>query len=457
MTDVDLADVQGLIIRGYMMPVVRHLGLRVNDAVQARSFLGEVVDEGSGLPTVTTAAPWATKPDLCLNLGLTFAGLSALGVAAESLASFPVEFAEGPIARAVRVGDTGPSAPENWRPWTTDPGLHLLVSLFGQTHEAVERATQQVASRWRAGWRELGRGDGHALPTNLAHFGYRDGLSQPTIQGVPLAGLPDHLPRAPLGEFLLGHPSQHTHYTYPVPEPRELGRNGSFAAFRILAQDVDAFAGFLQHQAASTGLTQELIAAKLCGRWRNGTPLVLSPETDSPNPPIPPEAMNDFDYVGDHDDARGYRCPVGAHVRRMYPRSGRVAGNGGHLHRVVRRGMTYGPPHVPEQPNDGHERGLLGLFIGVSLRDQFEFLMADWANDGMFAPGLGRTKDPLLGANETDTSRFVIPTSSDPVVLDGFARFVTTKGAAYCFLPSLTAIRFLAASPPDATRAPQHQ
>jgi deferrochelatase/peroxidase EfeB len=191
-------------------------------------------------------------------------------------------------------------------------------------------------------------------------------------------------------------------------------------------------------------MSEELIAAKLCGRWRNGTPLVLSPDTDTPDPLIPPEALNDFDYVGDYGDERGYRCPRGSHIRRMYPRGQRVAGNVAHLHRIVRRGIPYGPPYDPARPRDGHDRGLLGMFIGVSLHDQFEFLMADWANDGTFTAGLGRTKDPLLGAHTDGAGSFSIPRPEGPVVLDGFSRFVTTRGGAYCFLPSISGIRYLA-------------
>ncbi len=116
----------------------------------------------------------------------------------------------------------------------------------------------------------------------------------------------------------------------------------------------------------------------------------------------------------------------------MYPRGQRVAGNGGHLHRIVRRGITYGPPYDPAHPRDGKDRGLLGLFIGVSLRDQFEFLMAEWANDGIFTAG-----------------SFSIPSPEGPIALPGLPRFVTTRGALYCFLPSITAIRYLANSLPE--------
>jgi Dyp-type peroxidase family len=442
---VDLADVQGLVLRGYSMPVGRHVGLRVRDPAAARQFLASLDTSDPAVPAITTAAPWTVKPDCCVNLGITYQGLAALGVPAEHLASFPEEFVQGAVARAATVGDVGSSAPDQWLPWLRDPGPHLLLSLFAQSVDALDSTTTQLAQSWHLGCAEMGRYDGAWLPDNTAHFGYRDGLSQPTIENVPLSGLPDSLPRASVGDFLLGYPSRHPEFTYPVPAPAQLGGNGSFAAFRVLEQDCDGFAAFLAQQAAKTGLSEELIAAKLCGRWRNGVPLVLSPDTDTPDPPLPREALNDFDYVGKYGDERGYRCPVGSHVRRMHPRGQRVVGDGGgHLHRIVRRGIPYGPPHDPAHPRDGQPRGLLGLFIGVSLHDQFEFLMTEWANNGRFTAGLGATKDPLLGDNADGTGTFSIPRPEGPVVLDGFSRFITTRGGAYCFLPSISGLRYLA-------------
>ncbi|MGH3601384.1 MAG: Dyp-type peroxidase [Pseudonocardiaceae bacterium] len=445
MEAVELADVQGFILRGYTMPVARYLGLSVREPTGAGAFLGTLVDSDPAVPSITTAQPWAAKPDYCVNLGITFTGLAALGVPRASLASFPVEYREGAVQRATSVGDVGTSAPDQWLPWLVDPTLHLLLILSAQSADALDAATKRLEQAWSASCVELGRHDGAALPGDAAHFGYRDGLSQPTIDGVPLAGLPDHLPRAPVGEFLLGYPSQFDRFSYPVPEPPELGVNGSFAAFRVLEQDVDAFAEFVAQQASATGLSEDLIEAKLCGRWRNGTPLVLSPDTDTPEPPIPPEALNDFDYTGEAADEWGYRCPIGSHIRRMNPRGQRVAGDGGHLHRIVRRGIAYGPAYDPAHSPDGQARGLLGLFIGVSLRDQFEFLMTQWANDGIFTAGLGRTNDPLIGAQGNGAGTFSIPQSGGSVVLHGLTRFVTTRGGAYCFLPSISAIRCLAA------------
>jgi Dyp-type peroxidase family len=444
MVAVELADVQGFILRGYTTPVARYFGLSIREPKGAGTLLDSLVDGDPTAPSITTARPWTAKPPCCVNLGITFNGLTELGVPEASLASFPVEYREGAVRRAASVGDVGTSAPDQWLPWLVDSGLHLLLFLSAQSGDELDAATKQLEQAWSTSCVELGRHDGAALPGDAAHFGYRDGLSQPTIDGVPLAGLPDHLPRAPVGAFLLGYPSQFSQFSYPVPVPSELGVNGSFAAFRVLEQDVDAFAEFVAQQASVTGLSEELIEAKLCGRWRNGTPLVLSPDTETPEPPIPPEALNDFDYAGEGGDEWGHRCPIGSHIRRMNPRGQRVAGGGGHLHRVVRRGIAYGPAYDQAHPRDGQARGLLGLFIGVSLRDQFEFLMTQWANDGIFTAGLGRTNDPLIGAQGNGAGTFLIPRPGGSVVLHGLSRFVTTRGGAYCFLPSISAIRYLA-------------
>ncbi len=436
---LDLADVQGVVLRGYTMPRARHLVLRVDSAPAARELLGSLVDGGSRRPQITTGTPWTEKPQVCLNLSVTAGGLRALGVPEESLAGFPEEFTAGAEARADRVGDVGPSAPEHWLPVFRDPGFHLLFSLFGQSAAAVEQATDGLLAGTAPGLTELCRLDAALLGDHVDHFGYVDGISQPTVGGAPPPGPPDRLPVAPAGAFLLGHPSQFRDFTYPVPEPQALGRNGSFAAFRMLAQDVDAFREVLAEQSRRTGASPELVAAKLCGRWRNGTPLVLSPDTGAPVPPVPAEGLNDFGYAA---DPRGERCPIGSHIRRMNPRDSRVAGNGGHQHRIVRRGLPYGPPSDPASPRDGQERGMLGLFIGVSLRDQFEFVMGQWANDGTFAPGLGRTQDPFLGAG--GALPLATPGGGRTELTD-LPRLVTTRGGAYCFVPSTTAIGYLAA------------
>jgi len=462
MAELDLDDIQGLILRGYKMLTARHLILRIDDRDGFKSVLRGLATEEPGTgPSITVAADWNEKPPIgkkpahCVNIGLTFQGLKALGV--PKLESFPVDFVEGAVARAGKVGDTGPNAPENWKGELASPAVHVLLSVSAPDEAELDAVTGElrglIADRGAA--TELSCHDGRGLEGDVAHFGYKDGLSQPTIEGAPMAGLVDPLSLAPAGQFVLGHPRiQHPDSFYPVPEPDQLGRNGSYAAFRILEQDVAGFERFLRESAPRVGMSEEMLAAKLCGRWRNGVPVVMSPETDSPDPPIPDDQLNNVDYVardGGHgyDDRKGHRCPVGSHIRRGWPRSHRVAGGGGHRHRLVRRGLPYGPKYDPAAPDDRPERGLLGLFIGASLVDQFEFLMSEWVNDGIFAAGLGRTKDPILGSNDPADSRFVMPArDGPPAEITGFSQFVTTRGGAYCFLPSITALSYLAELPP---------
>jgi hypothetical protein len=123
-----------------------------------------------------------------------------------------------------------------------------------------------------------------------------------------------------------------------------------------------------------------------------------------------------------------------------------------HSRRLVRRGMPYGPEYIhdlskPRDPNKVEpKRGLLGNFIGANLGAQFEAMSCDWLNLGLQDPRVTGSNDPLLGANEPETSWFDLPLKSGaPIRLRGLPRFVTTKGGAYTFLPSMAAIRYLGA------------
>lgn len=457
MSELALHDIQGFIVRTYAMPALRVFALKIESVNHAARCLDALVSGDPSVPQLTTAAPWSCKPDVCINIGFTYAGLAALGLPSECLASFPQEFVEGPVARASRVGDVGESAPEHWKGRFATADVHVLLFVFAQTEEALGEASARLRAEFvdSRAFSEVSVQDARGLPGNVAHFGYRDGFSQPAIDGGPPPPVPDVLPKAPTGEFLFGHESQYQGFTYPVPTPDALGRNGSFVAYRILEQDCAAFERFLVEGAAQTGLDPELIAAKLCGRWRNGVPLALSPTTADPD--LSFEKYNAFDYaptdeVPDaYDDRRGDRCPIGSHIRRMNPRHSMVAGNSGLKRRIVRRGLPYGPPYDPAHPADGIERGLLGLFIGVSLKDQFEFLMSDWANKGTFAPGLRGTKDPVLGDNGPD-AKFLLPVEgAGTLQISGLSRFVTCRGAAYCFLPSVTALKYLSTVPAATT------
>jgi deferrochelatase/peroxidase EfeB len=270
-----------------------------------------------------------------------------------------------------------------------------------------------------------------------------------TIRGGPERYTPDHQEPCEPWLFVLQDEAEN----YFVPEPRELGLNGSFAVFKMIETDVVGFENFLQSN--KDKIDPELLAAKLCGRWRNGVPLALSPETDRPPGGIPLEQLNNFEYVNadGSGDPRGLRCPVGAHMRRVNPRGQPItgqsqAGGSNNTHRLIRRGLPYGPAYDPTQPYDGIERGILGYFINSSIENQYEFVLGHWVNDSEFAGAVRlnpKAKDPMIGTQDPSESIFVIPQANGapPIKITGFSSFIKTKAAAYCFLPSITAIKFI--------------
>ena len=461
-TPFNPADVQGNVLRGYRTSRVRYLVLEVADAAAARRWLGTTVS-GSGALCVTTETHWAAKPDLCFNISLTYAGLRALGVSETSLATFPSEFVEGMNARAVKLGDVGTSAPEHWAdPFSTPDRVHLIASLNADSLDHLDRAQDQVAAAGDGrAFTVRGLRDGYNFDGDNIHFGYRDSISQPQFAEIHGENVKDSQPTAPLGAVLLGYPSDSEGLFWSVPQPDALGRNGTFNAFRILAQDVAGFEAYLDASAnallgdplgdellppgAEAGFggksrqqaLREIIAAKMCGRWRNGVPLSLSPDTPNPDPPV---SLTDFDYHG------GDRCPFGAHLRRANPRGGTIVQRAArHTRRLVRRGTPYGPAWDPANP-DTVERGLLGNFIGANLGAQFEAISCDWVNSGLQDPRITGANDPLLGANSASASWFDIPLAfGRNIRLQGLPRFVNTRGGAYVFIPSIAAIRHIAA------------
>jgi deferrochelatase/peroxidase EfeB len=252
----DVTDVQGNILRGYRQPRVRHLILAVADATEARSWLGATVSGAGSVPQVTSQAPWDEKPSVCFNIGLTFEGLRALGAASSSLASFPTEFVEGMTARAEKLGDIGDSAPEHWpAPFDKPRDIHLIASIYAKDVADLDRVQGQALQNGRA-FRLLGVREGFNFHGDYVHFGYHDNISQPRFAEIhDPADYPDPQPMAPLGTVLLGYPNNFEGLLWRVPDPVALGRNGTFNAFRVLAQDVVGFESYLT-EAAKYLLTQ---------------------------------------------------------------------------------------------------------------------------------------------------------------------------------------------------------
>ncbi len=228
----------------------------------------------------SAAHPKSPTRDTWVSAALTFAGLRALGVPEASLSSFPPQFAQGMAARAHLLGDIGERGPEHWEKPFGTPDVHVVITAVStseaQLHPAVERAkgTLQKLPGVEAIWRQ----DSGVLKDEKEPFGFKDGISHPAIEGSGIPGTnPNEVPLRP-GEFVLGYPDEMSD-TPIIPQPEVLGRNGSFIVFRKLHQRVAAFRQYLRANATDAA-DEELVAAKMMGRWRSGAPLALSPDGD---------------------------------------------------------------------------------------------------------------------------------------------------------------------------------
>jgi Dyp-type peroxidase family len=288
---------------------------------------------------------------------------------------------------------------------------------------------------------------GSALEGGREHFGYADGFAQPAIEDSGFDALPgqgalngDGWRPIRAGEFILGYPDEQGSPT-PAPPPDSFGVNGSFLVYRKLRQDVAAFRRRLREAAALYPGGEELLAAKIVGRWRDGTPLDRSPHRPNPGIVADPRQNNAFDYG---KDPAGLRCPVGAHVRRMNPRrSLPFDGKLVNRHRIIRRGITYGDPLPEGAEDDGKDRGVIFMCLQGNLARGFEFVQSQWANGGN-AFRLGPDQDVILGPQDTEgPPKMTIP-GEPPFFLGPLSRVVTVRGGEYYFTPGINGLRYLA-------------
>ncbi|MFN3459256.1 MAG: Dyp-type peroxidase, partial [Novosphingobium sp.] len=345
----------------------------------------------------------------------------------------------------------------------------------------------------------------HAKPSNddLSEepFGFVDGVSQPLVRGFPgRHGAPDPVHGVEPGEFILGYTDNRGYYPpsplverpmrdlgmlpevlLPSPPPdqptqypdfadqgarsRDFGRNGSYLVIRQLAQDVDGFRKQLDEKAheickqpdvinphnGNIHRTREWIAAKMLGRWRDGSALIDNPFHPAMKSGVNAMRKNDFLYKD--ADPQGLRCPFGSHVRRTFPRDSLAPTEPVELsvsnrHRLLRRGRPY-------LDNDGDTaRGTLFMAFNADLERQFEFVQQTWLASPTFH-GLESEPDPFAmhkGPTESATQRFTILGRNAPLELCPVQRYVTLKGGGYFFLPGRHALWFLAGAALDTDR-----
>jgi Dyp-type peroxidase family len=493
--DVDVADVQGLVRSSYKhLKEACYFVLQIKNAAAARTWLA-----GQKFASV---ADWPS-PDTVLQVAFTFTGLRVLGVSDTIQDAFPHDFRSGMVgdeARSRRLGDVGPNHPTYWR-WggPRKPEPHLLIMLFakclpdGPGLQMLKSTIQDQL--WKQAFAEL-----KCLSTSdmggEEPFGFADGISQPELvwkrkRKVRERNTRKYTNESALGEFLLGYPNEYARYTdrplvsrkddphdillpaEDLPDKKDFCRNGTYLVLRDLEQDVAAFWKYADKETDNPDQRRDLAEA-IVGRKKCGKPLV---ERDPRRIGGVRDKDTDKNHFTFRKDPDGTACPLGAHIRRANPRTAdlpegtkwgpsvlwRMLGFGGRgsrydllesarFHRLLRRGREYGPCVTIDEalqetvpPKGG--RGLRFICLNANILRQFEFVQNSWISNPKF-DGLDES-DPLLGNreplfNKTPTNTFTRPQKSGVNRRYGnLPQFVTVRGGAYFFMPSLRALRYI--------------
>ncbi len=448
-------DIQGLIRHGYpYFKTADYLLLRFDDDVAGAKQWLKALRREPWLDSARLRAKKLREDDCGVAIAFTAAGLRRLGVPEEDMQSFVIEFQEGMEAdhRSRLLGDIEKNAPGEWR-WGYKDDLHALLIVFWDPDK-------YKSANFRNPIDEIEQIRGcPSIPRRLAGlrkdfepFGFADGISQPLIEGLTEKA-PPGVRAVKAGEFVLGYLNEFG--SYPAsPSVKmdarargllreradgraDFGRNGSFLVMRQLEQHVEVFKDFVA--------SDEHLAACMVGRWKNGSDLVRHGDADARKRSMSMrklEAENDFGYH--REDRHGFRCPIGAHIRRANPRDA-LADEAGispeeaqalaDRHRILRRGRVY---------REGEEQGLLFLCLNANIERQFEFVQGTWLMNAEFA-GLHGETDPLLGnAPDKEVRSMTLQHPRLAERITGLGQFVTVRGGAYFFVPGLKALDYLA-------------
>ncbi|HLH22217.1 MAG TPA: Dyp-type peroxidase [Chloroflexota bacterium] len=414
-----------------------------------------------------------------------------------------------------RVG--GPHNPADLLLIVASDEMDDLYAMVNEIESTIYAPLDQQGQPVRSGLQMIFKQPGAVLPTPLAsheHFGFLDSVSQPGIRGYVNGDLTDviTLRQTPdkrdeqgkpgqdvlwPGEFVFGYPGQDPTADVKTRGPSTRAgpawtENGSYLVFRRLRQDVHAFHAFLHDQANKFAIDPAYLGAKLVGRWPSGAPIMREPRLDNPLLGDVDCANNKFEFFeptpnrlptkddGPYDcsdiipgsnppkpfpaspgDQPGVICPFTAHIRRAYPRDDTTPGHpepdtaeaDTQTHRLLRRGIPYGPPSRSTFANpvdDAVDRGLLFLAYQTSIVRQFEYVQQMANNPHFKAKDIGF--DPIIGQNAggvTRARRFTV------TFVDGAGHtvreeltapkdWVIPTGGGYFFAPGIHGLRVLA-------------
>src|SRR4029453_12812736 len=200
---LELEDVQHYLLTRPHATIAQYNFISFKNAEHGRKWVNALADIVGNVKTVIAASETDMR---WVSLAFTFNGLRKLGVDEVSLATFPEPFRQGMAARARMLGDTGINHPDNWEDKITSEDLHAVVILFARDKEERERCIKKHDEY-------LGANPGVEILSSLLieavlpydyvheHFGYRDRLTTPVIEGMGIEPTPGSHSASKAGEF----------------------------------------------------------------------------------------------------------------------------------------------------------------------------------------------------------------------------------------------------------------
>ena len=492
---LNLSNIQGNIIGGFNKDFQDFLFLQFAGAGHARAWIREILNPKfrPGLANSTSQhvlkfnaqfkalRAEGIEPETVItsewtHLAISFLGFKALGISARSLARFPRAFRAGMANRKKILGDLGANDPKNWLPAFQAGNIHALLIVAADSEAQLNLRVDALQNSriFKNGVRVLYQEHGRTREDERGHehFGFKDGVSQPGIRGVtqptdplgnPHCGQPGQSLVWP-GEFVLGYPTQKPKHKPgvdgPNPDPGPLSRSGpsrwttdgSYLVLRRLAQDVLGFRKQLNDLAGANGLTEDLMGAKLMGRYKSGYPLMqrefhrqsaIPPGAD-PGKVFP--ALNKSDTLNNNfrfgNDPSGDVCPFAAHIRKANPRDEIISNEAAdsesqvQTHRLLRRGIPFGASFGALRGGEANDpRGLLFVCFQKNIQKQFEHVQTQWINNANFPSSAGGA-DPIAAL--THGGRFHLESKKSAVHIQNYVKMT---GGEYFFSPSLKTLK----------------
>jgi putative iron-dependent peroxidase len=455
-----LGDIQGMIGTGYgWLYSSRFWLLTIKDGREddARKWLSGLVHSGL-VGSVADVRESRDKPiEAALAIAFSYSGLTRLGFKETEAHPFPSPFRSGMGSdlRALLLKDLY----REWR-WSDIDGTvcrptHILIAEWSSrdTKPALPAIDEDVFGTIRIDDDPctLRPANANTAPKSFEAFGFRDGLAQPVIRGLRFedsVGLKQTVRDAgPLyddrvvapGEFILGYRNEYGEFTYcPNLEgwtgaaghtDGRFGLNGTYLAVRQIEQDVKAFEKF-------RAVKGKEYCEKLMGRRQDGKPLSWKGD---PNAQISDSEADAFRFRV--DDANGFDCPKGSHIRRVNPRDSlgidvKSSIKSTKLHRLLRRGR----PYLEENKDQAPRKGIFFIACNADLERQFEFVHQRWVRNPNFGC-LHDQDDPIVGSPAAN-KKFSIPGLASGKEMS-LASFTQTLGGGYFFLPGIKALKFI--------------